>query len=118
MTKWVAGLTALLATNSFPKPIEVDLSAERAAYEAKAGPRNIGLTLLGVSVAGFAGGGISAWYAGSARKQLLLQQVPIDLPQRQELITRGTTTTALAATMFGLGIALAALSAYFLAVSF
>lgn len=118
MTKWAAGLTALLATNSFAKPIEVDLSAERTAYEAKARPRNIGLTLLGVSVASFAGGGISSWFAGSARKQLLLQQVPIDLAQRQELITSGTTTTALAATMFGIGVALAALSAYFLVVSF
>jgi hypothetical protein len=118
MTKWAAALTALLATNSFAKPIEVDLSAERAEYEAKARPRNIALTLLGVSVASFGGGGISTWYAGSARTQLLLQQVPVDLSLRQELIASGTTTTVLAATMFGLGIALAALSVYFLVVSF
>lgn len=118
MTKWAAGLTALLATNSIAKPIEIDLSAERAAYEKKARPRNIGLTLLGVSVASLAGGGISTWYAGSARTQLLLQQVPVDLSERQDLIASGTTTTVLAATIIGLGIAIASLSVYFLAVSF
>jgi hypothetical protein len=118
MTKWAAGLTVLLATNSIAKPIEVDLSSERADYEKKARPRNIGLTLLGVSLASLASGGISTSYAGSARTQLLLQQVPIDLPQRQVLIASGTTTTVLAATMFGLGIALVSLSIYFLAVSF
>ena len=118
MTKWVWGLTALLATSSFAKPVEVDLSAERAAYEAKARPRNVGLTLLGVSLASYAGCGISSWYASSARTQLLLQQVPVDLAHRQDLIARGTTSTALAAAMVGVGIVLSAVAIYFLAVSF
>lgn len=118
MTKWVLGLTALLATSSFAKPVVVDLSAERAAYEAKARPRNTGLTLLGVSVAGYAGFGISSWFASSARAQLLLQQVPVDLARRQDLIASGTAATAMAAVMMGVGIVLTAVSIYFLAVSF
>ena len=118
MTKSAAGLTALLATSSFAKPVEVDLSSERAAYEAKARPRNIGLTLLGISLAGYTGCGISSWYASSARTQLLLQHVPVDLAQRQDLIAGGTAATALAATMVGVGIVLSALAIYFLAVSF
>lgn len=118
MTRWAAGLTAVLAANALAKPVDVDLSVERAAYEAKARPRNIGLTLLGVSVAGYAGCGISAWYASSARTQLLLQQVPVDLGVRQDLVARGTAATAVSAVMMGMGIVLTAVAIYFLAVSF
>lgn len=108
----------LLATNSIAEPVAIDLSVERAEYEAKARPRNIGLTLLGAALISYGGVGAGFGYAANARALLLDQRLPIDLVQRQSLISGGQTANGLgvAAALLGIGLTIGAI--YFLAVSF
>lgn len=108
----------LVCTSAVAKPIEIDLTPERKEYEAKALPRNIGLSLLAgtlvlgvVSVYGYSS-------ASSSKTELLAQAVPVDLARRQELVASGQRSNAIGLGGALLGLSAAIGSAYFLAVSF
>ena len=109
---WLATMPALA------RPVDIDLTVEKAVYERKAGPRKVAiaflvpaLTAVGVSVFGYA-------IAANARGALDAQQLPVDRAARVDLIAAGDRGNVMGLVGALIAIGLGTVSAILFARSF
>lgn len=117
MRKVLLLLVTLTSATAAAQPVQIDLMPERRAYEARARPRTAALVLLAgtLVLAGATAYGYTE--ASTARAKLLDQRTPVNLTQREALISQGERGNIIGIAAGALGAVVFVTSLYLISVS-